>query len=256
MTRRVAAAAEWLGFAAIAVLATEGSLGAQNAAGTARVQTPREAAPVDLTGNWVSVVSEDWRFRMVTPPKGDYGAVPLNAEGRKVADAWDAAKDVASGNACRWFGAGGIMRVPTRLRISWQDDTTLKIEADAGQQVRLFRFGAAPAPAGEPTWQGQSSAAWELVSGGEGGRTRWGTLRVITRGMRPGYLRRNGVPYSENAVITEYFDRHALPGGREWFTVTTIVNDPRYLNQEFITSTDFKQEPDASKWNPTPCETT
>src|SRR5262245_18524852 len=89
-------------------------------------QGARQASPVDLTGNWVSVISEDWRFRMVTPPKGDYGAVPLNDEGRRVADTWDAAKDLAAGNACRWFGAGGIMRIPTRLRISWQDDNTLK----------------------------------------------------------------------------------------------------------------------------------
>ena len=213
-------------------------------------------APVDLTGNWVSVISEDWRFRMVTPPKGDYGAVPLNAEGRQVADTWDAAKDRTAGNACRWFGAGGIMRVPTRLRISWQDDNTLKIETDAVQQVRLFRFRASPAPGGEPTWQGHSTANWELVSGGEGGKPRWGTLRVVTRGMRAGYLRRNGVPYSENAVITEYYDRHALANGMEWFTVTTIVNDPKYLTQEFITSTDFKKEPDGSKWNPTSCDAT
>lgn len=221
-------------------------------------QGARQAAPVDLTGNWVSVIFEDWRFRMVTPPKGDYGAVPLNAEGRKVADTWDAAKDRAAGNACRWFGAGGIMRVPTRLRISWQDDNTLKIETDAGQQVRLFRFSASAsqAPGGEPTWQGHSTANWELVSGGEGGKPRWGTLRVVTRGMRSGYLRRNGVPYSENAVITEYYDRHTLPGGMEWFTVTTIVSDPKYLNQEFITSSDFRKEPDGSKWNPTSCEAT
>jgi hypothetical protein len=252
LTERVA----WVCFAAIVVLAAEGRPGAQRGGGAGVPQTARQAAPVDLTGNWVSVVSEDWRFRMVTPPKGDYGAVPLNAEGRKVADAWDPAKDAAAGDACRWFGAGGIMRVPTRLRISWQDDNTLKVETDAGQQVRLFRFGASQPPAGEPTWQGHSVANWELVSGGEGGRPRWGTLRVATRGMRPGYLRRNGVPYSENAVITEYYDRHTLRGGTEWFTVTSIVNDPMYLNQEFITSTDFKKEPDGSKWNPTSCETT
>ena len=135
-------------------------------------------------------------------------------------------EDLAAGNACRWFGAGGIMRIPTRLRISWQDDNTLKVETDAGQQVRLFRFGAAPTPAGDPGWQGHSVANWEMVAGGEGGRSRWGTLRVVTRGMRAGYLRRNGVPYSENAVITEDHDRHMGPGAMEWFTVTTIVNDP------------------------------
>jgi hypothetical protein len=92
------------------------------AAGT-RPPSARQAAPVDLTGYWVSVVNEDWRFRMVTPPKGDYGAVPLNAEGRRVADTWDPAKDRASGNECRLHGAAGLMRVPGRLRITWQETT-------------------------------------------------------------------------------------------------------------------------------------
>ena len=244
----------WLSLLALVVFGTAGYPSAQRGGGAP--QSARQASPVDLAGNWVSVISEDWRFRMVTPPKGDYGAVPLNDEGRRVADTWDAAKDLAAGNACRWFGAGGIMRIPTRLRISWQDDNTLKMETDAGQQVRLFRFGAAPTPAGDPGWQGHSVANWEMVAGGEGGRPRWGTLRVVTRGMRAGYLRRNGVPYSENAVITEYYDRHMGPGAMEWFTVTTIVSDPKYLNQEFITSSDFRKEPDGSKWSPTSCENT
>ena len=102
--------------------------------------TARSAAPVDLTGQWVSVVTEDWRWRMVTPPKGDYASVPLNPEGRKAADAWDLSADNAAGNQCRAFGAAGLMRMPTRVRISWQDDNTLKLESDAGQQTRLFRF--------------------------------------------------------------------------------------------------------------------
>ena len=97
----------------------------------------RVAAPVDLTGYWVSVVTEDWRFRMVTPPKGDYASVPLNAEGRRVADTWDASKD----GLCDAYGAAGLMRMPGRLHITWEDDSTLKIETDAGQQTRLLRFG-------------------------------------------------------------------------------------------------------------------
>ena len=214
----------------------------------------RKAAPVDLTGYWVSVVFEDWRFRMVTPPKGDYGAVPLNPEGRRVADTWDPAKATANGEACRVYGAGGLMRVPTRLHITWQDDRTLELETDAGQQTRLFHFGATP-PAGTPSWQGASAANWEMLAGGDEGKARWGTLHVVTRGLRPGYLRRNGVPYSENAVITEYYDLlPPLPNRDPWFTVTTIVNDPKYLTQEFITSTDFKKERDGSKWSPSPCE--
>jgi hypothetical protein len=254
--------------------------------------TARAIAPVDLTGNWVSIVTEDWRFRMVTPPKGDYASVPLNAAARAVADAWDPAKDTASGNACKSYGAAALMRVPGRLHISWQDDTTLKIETDAGTQTRLLHFVGTPG--GEPSWQGYSAAVWELAGGfggfggppggaargaapapaggaapadgragggggqGRGGRggapPRGGSLKATTTRLKEGYLRKNGVPYSENAVVTEYFDRHSETNGDEWFTVTTIVEDAKYLQQSFITSTHFKKEADASKWYPTTCK--
>src|SRR5579884_4174263 len=127
---------------------------------------PRAGAPIDLTGYWVSLVTEDWRFRMVTPPKGDYASVPINAEGRKVADAWDPAKDETAGQQCKSYGAAALMRVPGRLHITWQDDNTLKIETDAGAQTRLFHFappgGQATVPAGtQASWQGYSIARWE-----------------------------------------------------------------------------------------------
>jgi hypothetical protein len=242
--------------------------------------TARAISPIDLTGNWVSIVTEDWRFRMVTPPKGDYASVPLNGAARAVADKWDPAADEAAGNACKSYGAGNIMRVPGRLHISWQDDTTLKIETDAGQQTRLLHFTGTPG--GDPSWQGYSQASWELAgitpggagfggrggggggaagAGGRGGAAggpppppRGGSLKVVTTRLKEGYLRKNGVPYSENAVVTEYFDRHTESNGDEWFTVTTIVDDPKYLAQTFITSTHFKKEPNASKWYPGPCK--
>jgi hypothetical protein len=224
--------------------------------------TPRAAAPIDLTGTWVSVVTEDWRFRMLTPPKGDYMSVPLNPEGRKAADTWDPAQ--AASNGCKPYGAAAVMRVPGRVRVTWDGDAVLKIETDAGQQTRLLRFDKSLKPTGERTWQGFSAAEWELVgAGGRGGAgaagrgapppPRDGALKVVTTNMRPGYLRKNGVPYSENAVVSEYFDRHSAYG-TEWFTVTTIVEDPQYLTQPFITSTHFKKEPDGSKWSPAPCE--
>ena len=252
------------------VLALGASLAAQQPA-----QTPRSLAPIDLTGNWVSIVTEDWRFRMVTPPKGDYASVPLNAAARAIADKWDPAKDEADGNACKSYGAANIMRVPGRLHISWQDDNTLKIETDAGQQTRLLHFGASAAAASaEPSWQGYSEATWEFAggrnpaagggrggAGGGGGRggaapapPRGGSLKVVTTRLKEGYLRKNGVPVSENAVVTEYFDRHDESDGSNWFTVTTVVNDPKYLQQDFITSTHFKKEADASKWFPSPCK--
>jgi hypothetical protein len=231
--------------------------------------TARAVSPIDLTGNWVSIVTEDWRFRMVTPPKGDYASVPLNAAARAVADKWDPAADDAAGNACKSYGAGNIMRTPGRLHISWQDDATLKIETDAGQQTRLLHFTGTPG--GDASWQGYSQANWEMAGGGGGGggrggggggrgaagpppAPRGGSLKVVTTRLKEGYLRKNGVPYSDNAVVTEYFDRHSESNGDEWFTVTTIVDDPKYLAQSFITSTHFKKEPDASKWYPSPCK--
>jgi hypothetical protein len=233
--------------------------------------TARSASPVDLAGQWVSIVSEDWRWRMVTPPKGDYPGVPLNPEGRKLADGWNLDADNAAGNQCRVFGAAGVMRIPMRIRISWQDDNTLKLETDAGPQTRLYRFQAptpsgaialasGPAPA-ERTWQGVSSAQWfrqpQTRGLGFGGRGALpgGSLRAVTRHMRAGYLRKNGVPSSEDAVVTESFNRHDEPNGDVWITVTSIVEDARYLTQPFITSTSFRREADESKWNPTPCQT-
>ena len=220
----------------------------------------RAGAQFDLTGTWVSVVSEDWRWRMVTPAKGDYASVPLNADGRRVADGWDLAKDTAAGEQCRPFGAAAIMRVPTRVRITWQDDMTLKLETDAGTQTRLLRFGPTAAASAEPGWQGVSTATWvkQLQTRGlgfGGGPPQGpGVLKVVTTRMRPGYLRWNGVPYSDAAVVTEHYNRHA-DFGVEWFTVTTVVDDPKYLTQPFITSSSFRKEPDDSKFTPSACET-
>lgn len=220
--------------------------------------TGRAAAPEDVTGYWVSLVTEDWRYRMITPAKGDYDGIPVNQEGRKLADSWDPAKDEASGNQCKAYGAAAISRVPGRLHITWQDDKTLKVEADAGTQTRLFHFEGkapqAPARPNELTWQGYSAAMWEhQAGGGFGPPGPGGSLKVITTRMRPGYLRKNGVPYSADAVVTEYFDAIKEPDGEQYLIVKTIVDDPQYLAQQFLTSTHFKKEPDGSKWHPTPC---
>lgn len=227
-------------------------------------RSPRAAAPVDLTGYWVSVISEDWRWRMVTPLRGDFAGVPINAAGRKLGEAWDPVKDEAAGEQCRSYGAPAIMRVPGRVHITWQDDTTLKLETDSGQQTRLLHFGSPPTGLFAPSWQGYSQANWERPPNGVElpdnfpvFSTRTGTqgrsLEVVTMQLRPGYLRKNGVPYSPAAVLSEYFDYHKENNGDEWFTVTTIVKDPVYLTGPFITSSDFKKERDGAKWDPSPC---
>ena len=123
--------------------------------------TAKAAAPLDLTGYWVSVVTGDWRFRMITPPKGDFTAMPLNAEARKIANAWDPAKDEAAGEQCKSYGAPALMRVPGRLHITWADDETLKLEMDSGQQTRMFYFGTPKSQGGD--WQGVSKASWDYL---------------------------------------------------------------------------------------------
>jgi hypothetical protein len=225
--------------------------------GRGPAQTAKQAAPIDMTGYWVSVVTEDWKFRMVMPKKGNFAGVPLNPEGRKIAGAWDPAKDTAEGNQCRSYGAAGLMRVPGRLHITWDNDTMMKIETDAGTQTRLFHFGGrgadSGAPASEaPSWQGYSIAEWEPATTGRG-EPKAGDLKVVTTHLLPGYLRKNGVPYSANTVLTEYYDRISAPNGDEWLVVTTEVRDPQYLSSPFITSTHFKKQPDAKGWSPQPC---
>lgn len=216
----------------------------------------RDAAPVDLTGYWVSVVTEDWLWRMMTPAVGDLASIPMNAEGRRVAEAWDWTRDEAAGEACRSYGAAAIMRVPGRVHVTWEDANTLRVDTDAGTQTRLFHFNRSGDPGGTPSWQGTSLASWDLA--GRGGRgvspqSRGGSLKVTTSNLRPGYLRKNGVPYSEDASVTEYFTRLPESFGAAWMVVTTIVDDPRYLNEPFITSTHFRRLPDDRGWNPTPC---
>ena len=209
----------------------------------------RDSAPIDLTGYWVSYVTENWRYRMVTPPKGEYRRIPASPAALPLINGWDPAADEKAGNQCKSYGAGGIMNVPGRLRITWQDANTLRIDTDAGTQTRRLRFGATtgkPAPA---SWQGDSSATWERAEGG-------GSLRVVTSNLRAGYLRKNGVPYSERTTVTEHFDVTPLPGGGQLLLVNIVVEDPVYLTGPYVTSPHFKKEPDGSKWDPTPCSST
>ena len=211
--------------------------------------TARAAAPVDLTGYWVSVVTEDWRYRMVMPAKGDYQGVPMTPAARRAADNWDIASEEKSGEPCKAYGAPAILRQPGRLHITWEDDQTLKLETDAGQQTRLFHFGNWKAPGGPRTLQGDSVAEWE---GGGRGSTD-GSMKVTTANLKAGFLRKNGVPYSENASVTEYYEVITQPDGTPLLVVTIATTDPEFLRVPFVISSHFKKEPDNAKWKPSPC---
>jgi hypothetical protein len=285
MTLEIAVGRTVARYAAAATLAltlagtafAQGGFGRRGFAAPPPPPSGRPGAPIDLTGYWVSVVTEDWLYRMVTPPKGDYASVPLSPAGRRLADQWDPDKDIAAGDQCKAYGAAGLMRVPGRLHITWQDDQTLKVDTDAGTQTRLFHFpkqhenaqgellSAVDAPAGTAaSRQGYSVARWETASGGAGpgggfpgvaGRAapKGGSMEVVTTHLLPGYLRKNGVPYGADTLLTEYYDRTDEDNGDTWLIITTIVEDPTNLLQPFITSTHFKKEPNGSKWSPSPC---
>ena len=212
------------------------------------VRSARDRAPIDLTGYWVSYVTENWRYRMVTPAKGEYRRIPVSKAALPLINAWDPAADERAGNQCKSYGAGNIMSVPGRLHITWQDADTLKIETDAGTQTRLFHF--TPRTTSSPrSWQGDSAATWEPATGG-------GSLSVVTSNLRAGYLRKNGVPYGEHAKVTEHFDLAPLAENGRLLLITTTVEDPEFLTGPYIVSPHFKKEPNGSKWDPTPCSST
>jgi hypothetical protein len=282
--------------------------GAGGGPGGAVPPSAQVAATNDLTGYWVRVVTEDWRWLMVVPPKGNADSIPINPAGRSILDAWDPAKDEAEGNQCKGYGAGAISRIPTSAHVTWQDANTLKWETDQGMQTRLFRFGPEAATAesnsAPKTWQGLSVATWEPTAGGAGGgggafggrgggpagpgpgagfpaglppnaapnaaangvppnapapagargNNQSGWLKVVTTNMKSGYLRKNGVPYSEKATVTEYFQPTPDTYGVRYMIVTTIVEDPEYLTGPFITSSNYKKLPDTNNgWDPQPC---
>jgi len=236
--------------AAAVLLALPLDSAAQRGRGAAaEVSTPRSEAAIDITGTWTAVISEDWPLRMITPAKGDYTRMPLTPAARKVADAWDPARDEAAGEQCKAYGAPAIMRLPGRLRIAWQSDATLRLELEAGTQTRTFHFDAPPA-ASAPSWQGASRAEWQYTRV----PPRSGELKVVTNRLRPGYLRKNGVPYSANTTMTEYYHRMDAPNGDTWLTIVTEVKDPENLQQPFVQSTHFKKLPAGAPFRPEACE--
>ena len=249
--------------ALLTALAFPGVAVAQRAGGggpAAPAPPARTVAPKDLTGTWVSVVAEHWHLRMLVPPKGEFAMLPLNAEARRIAGAWDPAKEPPGDAQCKGYGAAAIMRIPGRLHIAWTDDNTLRMDIDSGTQTRVFHFGGTAPTNQAATWQGYSTAEWEGIpvaelrrrTAGSGEDVRGG-LRVITTRLRPGYLRKNGVPYSENTRVEEHFDRFTEPNGDDWLVVDSIVTDPTYLTAPYITSVAFKKIPDRQGWDPTPC---
>ena len=180
--------------------------------------------------------------------------IPMLPSAKQVADTWDPGRPVSADELCKGYGAAIIMSMPERLHITWQDANTLRMDIDAGTQTRLFHFGEWKSPGGPSTWQGDSAAKWSArrtLAQPSSPQAR--SLEVVTTNMRPGYLRRNGVPYSAEAKLTEYYDVFQEPEGDVWMIVTTVVEDPAYLENPLILTAQFKKQADASGWDPAPC---
>jgi hypothetical protein len=243
------------------------ALGLLGLQGPVHAQLPREAPPPkdppawasELPGYWESVIAQNWRWRMVTPPKGDYVGIPLNAAAKAIADLWDPARDTAQGEQCKSYGAATVMMLPEHLHISWQDQKTLKMDVDTGMQSRVFHFESSSGAESAASWQGESVASWQLrrsfgARPPESTNARY--LQVNTTHMLPGYLRKNGVPYSANAALSEYYDLIHAPEGEVWLIVTTTVTDPTYLDYPLLLTAQFRKLPDGTHWDPTPCSAT
>ena len=155
-------------------------------------------APFDPTGYWVSIVSDEWRYRMLTPAKGNVDYVPVNQEGRRVAQEWDPAKDAAAGEACKAYGPVGIMRLPGAAARhvagrQYVEDRDRQRHADAPAALRREPGVRRES---QPSLQGYSAAQWEF-SGGRGapGQPRHGQLKVVTTKMKP------GLPAEERSAV-------------------------------------------------------
>lgn len=246
-------------------LALAGLLALTVIRGIAAQQAPAAAsgnnAPLDITGYWVTAITEDWRVRMITPQIGDHSNLPLNEAGEKLVKEWTPEADRRNPDAaCRPYGAAAIMRMPTRIHITWQDPETLKFEFDHGTQTRLVHFR--PTPAGERSWQGHALGEWIDLAGerfgsrGTRGAAGQGqaALKVVTTNLKAQYVRKNGAPVSERTTVTDTIERITGPTGDDWLIVKTLVQDPVYFTFDLMTSSHFKREPNGSKFSPTPCE--
>lgn len=243
------------------------------------VPNAREQAPWDPSGYWASLITQNWRHRMVVVGPGDYVGVPINAEAKKVADAWNPAAAEAAGRECEAYGGGIIMWLPERLHISWQDTNDLRVDTDAGMQTRMLHFlsardgargGLQAAPPSSPpqpptdvapSLQGYSVARWVLAGVGAFGgagepHSQYGSMQVTTDHMLPGLLRKNGIPYDGNAKKTEWWDLRQESTGEQWLTISTTLLDPHYLTRPYVYDPIFQKEADGAKWDPTPCSLT
>jgi hypothetical protein len=201
-------------------------------------------AQVDFSGEWAPRFYEDQPERVPGPELGDYLGIPINEAGRMRGDTWDASVQTLPEWQCRPHSADYIWRGPSNLRI-WKevDPLSREITAFHAEWLRsidrpIYLDGREhPPDYAAHTWAGFSTAKWD----GD-------ILTVKVTHLKEGYVRRNGLPRSDTATLTEHWIRHG-----DWLTVLEIVNDPVYLSEPFVRSTDYELDLH-QQIPPYPCE--
>jgi hypothetical protein len=184
-----------------------------------------------LNGDWVGLFHEDQPERGPGPELGDYLGLPINAAARQFADSWDASRLTLPEHQCRAHVSPYIYRGPIRVRISeerdpaTQDVVAVKHFLSTYAQERTIWLDGRPHPPDNAphTWMGFSTGEWQ----GD-------VLKVTTTHLKQGWHRRNGVPMSARAKMTEYFFRHGTV-----LTQLSITDDPVFLEEPLVKTTNL-----------------
>src|SRR5438093_9736531 len=189
------------------------------------------SAQMDFSGEWQPIFYEDQPERVAGPEIGDYTGIPINDAARMRADTWMAAVQTLPEWQCRPHSADYIWRGPSQLRITKEiNPVTRQINAFHLEWLRsvdnIYYLDGRPHPSANAphTWGGFATAKWD----GD-------MLTIKVSHLKEGYVRRNGVPRSDLATVTEHWMRHG-----NWLTVVTIVEDPVYLTEPFVRITDYE----------------
>jgi len=208
---------------------------------------PPDSGQFDLSGEWAPNLLEDWFERLPGPALGDYTGIPLNEAGRQKADTWDAATLSQPERQTQPHPAVYSFRGPNphlrweQIRHSETGELIgYRTSGTYGRADRTIWLDGRPHPSDYAlhTWSGFSTGRWVDS-----------TLIVTTTHMKAGTLRRNGVPSSAYAVMTEYWFRQGT-----LLTMVSYVQDPIYLEEPFIRSQSWILNPSQEVGPPIPFE--
>lgn len=202
---------------------------AMAATGRAHAQGP------DLSGVWQPRYHEDFPERIPGPELRDYLGLPINDAARQFADSWDSSRIALPEEQCRVHVSPYILRGPLNLRIWYekhpltQDVVAIKMYSSTYEQTRTIWMDGRPHPGpnARHTWMGFSTGRWD------------GDMLVVeTTHIKQGWIRRNGVPMSDRATMTEYIVRNG-----DMITHAMLLIDPVYLAEPLVKSEEFFKAP-------------